>query len=300
MNGSHVRFLLLVALCSAAVLAVRAPAPAATEFCPARAQLELAGVTAPAGGLVPSSSTYSLVLSALSARTVSGTVVMRTDSGWYTLPFNDVGLTAYPQKWKDSFNTFTAPSFLSPVMYLKFPQPVVMRAWFVSDASTSGETVFGWDAKGKVTCAGGRDISIIAVGSGAYSANPTRGDLHWENPVPASTAAPPADAVLLTPSLTSAPGSLDCALPFADATVTKPIAPRFPLASRGESGETFVQVAIGADGKVQDAWVWGPSGDGLLDAAALEAAQDSKYAPARAFCQNVPGIYIFRTEFRSR
>lgn len=297
---THMRYALIVALCWAAILAAGVRAQAAIEYCPARAQVDPIGISAPSDGSPLPSSLYSLVLSGLSSRTVSGTLVMHTENGWYTLPFTNVVLTQYQEQWQDQYVRFTTPLFLSPVFYLRFSQPVTVSGWFVSEASTSGEVVFGWDAKGKVTCASGRDISVVAFGAKAStSTRVSRGDLHWLNPLPTSSAAPPSDTPMLTPALTSAPGSTDCAVPFADAVVTKAIAPSFPPASRGENGETFVQVAVSADGHLDDAWVWGPSGDKLLDAAALEAAQDSKYAPARAFCQDVPGMYFFRVQFHS-
>src|SRR5208283_4143129 len=136
---SHVRYALIVALWWVAILGAGASAQAAIEYCPARAQLEPAGVGAAADGSLAPSSLFSLVLSGLSSRSVSGTLTMHTNGGWYTLPFANVVLTQYQEQWTDRYNSFTSPMFLSPVLYIKFPQPVTMTGWFVSEASTSGE-----------------------------------------------------------------------------------------------------------------------------------------------------------------
>ena len=246
---------------------------------------------------------HSLVLSALSSRTVSGTIVVHTADEWYTLRFTNVTLSRYDEKWQDTYASFSTTEFLSPVLYVRFPKPVSVQSVFVNEASTSGETAFGWDAKGNVTCTGGSDISIIALGAGAIISgtmekSKSTSDLQRLNPIPSSRNAPPDGTPTLTPALTSAPGLTDCAAPFAEATVTRPYPPSFPAGSRGESGESYVQVAIGADGKLVDAWIWGPSGDRAFDLATLQSARHSEYAPARAFCQNVPGMYRFRAEFR--
>jgi TonB family protein len=294
-----VRFMLIAALCCAAAFAAGTPAQATTEYCPARAYVQPVGVDIPANQGTPSASMYSVVLSAPSSRSVSGTLSIHADDAWYSVAFSNVELSAYSEQWQDAYVTFTRPAFLSNVLYVQFPAPVVVRSAFVSQARAQDELVYGWDAKGQVTCAGEKDLSVISTDrNGQYSDRSNRADLKWLNPVPADNASP-GPGIRLTPALTSAPGSTDCATPFADAVVSHAVSPAFPYVARGLSSETFVEVAIAADGKLDEAWVWAPSGNKWLDQAALEAANQSKYLPARAFCENVPGTYIFRAVFRS-
>lgn len=226
--------------------------------------------------------------------------MVQTDGAWFSVPFSNVALNAYTERWRDPYLTFTRVGYYSDVLYVRFPHPVVALSSFVRSVSTKGEVAFGWDAKGRVSCWGTKGASIISTDPKlAYRAKPSRGGVEWLNPIPASTAAPATDTPLITASLTNEPGPTDCAVPFEDAVVTKPVAPDFPFASRGESSMTIIQVAISATGKLDDAWVWVPSGDERLDQAALESAKKSTYRPARSFCADAPGMYLFRAQFRS-
>ncbi len=58
-----------------------------------------------------------------------------------------------------------------------------------------------------------------------------------------------------------------------------------------------IKVAISATGKLDDAWIFYPSGYAALDAAALKAARASTYKPAFWQCQATPGIFLFLAEF---
>lgn len=60
---------------------------------------------------------------------------------------------------------------------------------------------------------------------------------------------------------------------------------------------TTIQLAIGADGTLQDAWVNGPSGYEAADAASLAAARASTYEAAMAYCRPVRSEYYFRVDF---
>ena len=173
-----------------------------------------------------------------------------------------------------------------------------MLAAFVSEAQTQGETTYGWDAKGRVTCAELKDVDVIAAGVDLpYRWGTTRADRRWLNPPPMYTSLPIVSDWVLRPVKSNAPGSLDCAKPFADASVAQVVTPQTPAFAPTSSAETYVEVAIGADGKLDDAWTWGPSNNRMFDNAALAAAKLSTYLPARAFCRNVPATYVFRVEF---
>jgi TonB family protein len=63
-------------------------------------------------------------------------------------------------------------------------------------------------------------------------------------------------------------------------------------------GTAGVVVAVERDGSVVDAWLWESSGTPLLDRAAMDQARKSTFVPGRAFCRNVPGYFLLRSEFK--
>ena len=84
------RFFLLVALAlSAWAIGETAKVSAAAEFCPATASVPL-----PAGAAFGTPArTFYYELSALTPRTVTGTLIADTTSGWYTWNVNGITLT---------------------------------------------------------------------------------------------------------------------------------------------------------------------------------------------------------------
>jgi TonB family protein len=287
MVRSVVRLTIIATFAVAGFLVAAARADAAIEYCPARAQVRAVGAGISQQGVLIPESTYSVVLSAQSARTVSGTLAMHTADGWYSAAFSNVRLSPYTEEWQDSFTAFSRSAFLSNVLYVRFAEPVVLISSFVHDAQN-------------FVCPEQREDTMLSLDTTrSYSTKTNMGDMRWSNPLPADTAPPPPGTPTLSPTPTGAPGPTDCATPFADGAVARPAIPRFPSPAYGFSGETVVQVAIAASGRLDDAWVWAPSGSKMFDAAAVNAAKLADYLPARSFCEDVPSLYLFRVEFRS-
>jgi TonB family protein len=93
---------------------------------------------------------------------------------------------------------------------------------------------------------------------------------------------------------------MNCAVPFADAFVSHAENPDYPVQLRNAgvpASVTVVEVGVSATGTIDDAWIYVPSGYAQFDGAALLSAKNSTYHPARSFCQDVPGQYLFRAEF---
>lgn len=107
---------------------------------------------------------------------------------------------------------------------------------------------------------------------------------------PASATTPPTLAATPKPT---------CAQPHLDATTTNPVVPDTPETAReqGATGTVQVKVSLSATGSVLSATVYKSSGSPLLDEAALQAAQQSAYAPEIDDCIKVSGAYIFRADF---
>jgi|GEM_PF-1016442 len=107
---------------------------------------------------------------------------------------------------------------------------------------------------------------------------------------------------IVTARLVSALDAPSCAMPYRDATTTKPEQPDYPRAARegGQTGTVIVSVGISETGAVSDAMVVSTSGSRYLDEAALAAARRSSYSPQIFRCQPVAGFYPFRADFRSQ
>lgn len=63
------------------------------------------------------------------------------------------------------------------------------------------------------------------------------------------------------------------------------------------SGTTAVDVSLDPSGKVTDAKVTRSSGNGGLDASALEMARNATYTPQYAACKGIASTYTFRVKF---
>jgi len=266
------------------VLATHGTARALSEFCPASS-----------GGFYrigdASSSLYSFVVDAEGPRTVSGTIVVKTDTGWFNVPFAQATMIERDEQWRDEFVSYSRRSFGSAPLYVRFPQPEHIIDSFVLEATASGDPYFGWDSKGDVQCsapAGFGIVNTLPRAEAAHLLNP-RTDVH--DP-------PPANAIVPTASISSIPGSTDCQTPFAQAAVTKPVSPNYPL-GYNITTEVLVEVLVDASGALADSWVFKPSGYTYFDQAALESARKSTYQAGTAFCKPAPGKYIFRAKFNA-
>jgi hypothetical protein len=281
------RWLMLAAVFCAAVGLSAGPAPAASEYCPARM-----GPLTPIDG-EKAATLYSYTLTAESTRSVQGSAMIDTDAGWYQVPFPKTALTAWKFRFKTSSVEFMRTSFESPLLYVRFPQAVTIASAFVYDARSFGDADFGWDKRGDVQCQ-------APAGLEAAAARPVKASkplLTVLNPRPRKVA-PGAATPIVAAAPVRVPGSLDCAKPFVRATVTKPVPPQWPLGLRLSAPiTTLVEVAVGATGHLDDAWIDTPSGSYWADREALAAARASTYEGGTSFCKPAPGTYIFRAEF---
>jgi TonB family protein len=272
-------FVVLAALCGGRTLAV-------TEACPAQA-----GEFHPIGAK-DVATTFAFELFAQSARTVAGTLMVGTSSGWYEVGVPAIALTERKHTYDGKFGPQSRVSYESPPIYVRFPQRVEVIIAFVSQAQTHGETAFGWDAKGDASCtpqAGVDTNEPPQFGVDGFHETAPRVDLD---------AAPTASSIIASFAKAPAPGSTDCAAPFADADVMTPVAPDYPDSEQRRSPVlVVVQVVVNAAASPIDAWIYLSSGSAAFDAAALSAAEASHYHAGTMFCRPIGGFLLYPVEF---
>lgn len=299
-------------ICAALFVCSQRPASAMVEFCPAHLQYERVGSgaslirqqsarDATGKSAEQVSSLYGLELTAFGPRAVTHAMLtFDTSGGWYIVDVPSLTLVEKDRHYTGPSSKFTLQDYVSPVFYVHFPQAVAVNHGWVSSAATHGDSQFDWDAQGTVRCdpvpRSTRTIAVTSFnrrssdspGQSLYRLGPNDAD-------PLSRPPQPASAVL--PAKTAAPPYPSCAKPFEFALVTHAQTPDYPSSMRGRFGFTTVEVALGADGKLADAWIWGPSGHTEFDAVSLQAAQRSTYSAGRAYCKPAPGYYFFRVTF---
>jgi hypothetical protein len=258
MRWLTVAFGILLAFVSTGVAA-----QAKTEFCPAEIWYRPAVPATSAGdsaGLV-------FGLRANSPRTiVAAKIVAETDGGWYTWDVANVSLTLRTNGTAESTRDLAV-----------FDKPVFVRHVWIVEARTSGDTLYGWDAVGEASC------GVPSFGHPAYAALTA---VEGQN-LPHLTVSPMAPLY-----------SAECAHPFAEASVTHPVQPRFPLSVPRDLFYTSqIEVAIGDSDNILDAWVYKTSGYRAVDESALAAARASSYQSAVSYCQKANGYYLFRADF---
>ena len=112
-----------------------------------------------------------------------------------------------------------------------------------------------------------------------------------------ATTGPPA-VVAAAPTPTKAA----CANPNMPATATQKVTPDMPEIARqmGASGTAQVKVTLDADGHVTGTAIYASTHNKALDNAALQAAQQSKYAPEIDNCVKTGGSYLYTVTFESQ
>lgn len=236
--------------------------------------------------------TYALLLTAGTPRTVSGSVTMKTTDGWYSVPFTDVALAKQEMRYRTPTASFTRTEAQSEYLYLRFPSPVSVENAFVANSIVTNEHEMGWSAAPRVCPA--YDVAE------RQSSGLKRNDIVWLNPHPSPSPPSPGISVMV-PQKIDPPGDRNCTEPAKEASVSKAVSPRWPVGYRITTPFTsLVEVAVGKDGSLDDAWIYVPSGVQAFDDAAVSAARASTYQPGRAFCQSVPGVYLFRAMFKPR
>ena len=266
------------AVCACGFTAARANALA--EACPARLLMPLAGAGT-------SAAAFAFAIVASDPRTVRGHIIARTDHGWYQIEFPDQRLAAASLHYVRHGNTTPAIRVAeSPILYARFAQPLTIVSAWVQDAMATGDGV--WAARGSVTCD-----------------PPQRDPLDFSEPRIAKLAPvdlapflvpPGSSSAIAAAAPTAAYGSTDCLVPFATARATNLVPPQAPFGSGPAT--SLIEILLAHNGEVQDAEVMRTSGDRRLDAAALQAARQTTYSPAIAYCRPVYSVYVFKADFR--
>jgi TonB family protein len=106
------------------------------------------------------------------------------------------------------------------------------------------------------------------------------------------------------PTATVAPTATPpaCANPNRLATATEKVTPDMPEIARemGATGTAQIKVTLDANGTVTAVAVFKSTNNKALDQAALQAAQQSKYAPEIHNCRPVGGSYLYTVTFESQ
>jgi hypothetical protein len=269
----------------AAFLASSARGSAYTEYCPVDVSVRPVGVAAG-----QPSTLYSAVLSALTPRTVSGTIVLGTADSWYAVPFENQQLQPVDERWQDQFATYVRKEPMSGVFYLRFERPVTITHAYLRTGTVTGEKILGWDTQEH----GCEPDDHPLLDESSKNPRLLQGPVGAESP-------PVVSSTVLIPHTIVPPGLTDCAVPFADAKLAHFSIPHLEDAFSAyniSQAQAFVQVAVSKTGSIDDAWLWKTTGNDAFDRAALLSAKRSTYAPRRAFCKDEPGMYLFVVTYR--
>lgn len=259
------------------VLALGSRASAASEACPARI------VFWPSDQSGNGAAIYDYELAALTERAVDATIIADTNHGWFAWTVKGVPIQGKTYLVKQTPFHYIYKSAASPTLTVEFPANTSVNHAWVTRASTMGESVFGWDSKGKVTC----DLPDLSK----QGIKPELVEIHHADD-PAPLHAP--DRVVANPTSPPLPPAA-CKVPFSSASVPAVMQPMFPDSLVGivsEPAATILYVAIDGNGTLADTWILASSGYAQMDYAALAAARQSRYAPATAYCRPVGGVYM--------
>ena len=271
------------ALVSLLVLAC-ARALAVTEYCPA-----IVGDFHPwrAGG----EGAFSYDLIGFAPRELAGTIVVQSDSGWFSFAFDNARMVKRSERaWAPEQDSISFDDFSSDALYVVFPKPVkIVRAW-LNDATLRSGASTPWAVGQHLSC------DPLAT-DGDDFIKWRRGEVRMQ---PERIIAATRDGVTVSSAVAMLePAGLHCKKPFVDATargatlrttVTE-------LAEGDQSHVVLVAVAISSRGVLDDAWIYASSGVPDLDAAALKAARSTSYVAGVALCAPAPTEALFRAEF---
>ena len=273
------------------------------EYCPASID-RASAVGVPDGA---PSTLWVYTLNALSSRTVSGSILAQTDAGWFSFSFPMTLLPEQLVHYRSEYVAYSRSEFESAPLYVHFPVPVRIQRLWVQSVKSTGDQVFGWDAKGLTECgpqAGLPDMTQPIPRSALLSAqSPTGiGELpdRVAPPEPDLRLAPPAGTPITAAANASAPDELSfCATPFTDASVVA--APQLNFPNGGQwRGTVWVSVivAIGITGNLQDAWIDASSGYPMIDKQAMQVVRATTFAPGTALCHRAEGMYRYLFDFK--
>jgi hypothetical protein len=257
------------------------------EFCPARLDA-LHAFRGANDGLV------SFYVAAASARSVSANVIVQGESSWYTFQFKDAALVPDLAHFQSHAVRFDRMLYHTKPLYVQLSPGERVLRWWIYDAISTGDSVFGWDDRGDVTCfpPPEGDTKIPPLADVPKRVNP-RNDL--------AQLPGPSDTVLASSKIAPPADITECAKPFVPASVVRAFQPSWPATVPRLSATVVseIEVAINANGSLAGAWVYTPSGYPELDLEALKAAELSKYHGGIALCKPAPGSYLFRAAFKS-
>ncbi|HZT13135.1 MAG TPA: TonB family protein [Candidatus Baltobacteraceae bacterium] len=119
-------------------------------------------------------------------------------------------------------------------------------------------------------------------------------------PAPEQTSGTSGIATQQPPQLAPTPKPA-CSAPDVPAKAIDPVTPEEPPFARDEglTGMAKIRVDLDATGSVVGASVYASTGSAQLDQAALQAATQTRYAPEKTDCKDVPGSYLFTVQFES-
>jgi TonB family protein len=253
-----------------------AHAKAATEFCAATLFVRPVGVS----GSPYTGALYGFTLDSGAPKIASAELAFETNQGWYSVAVPAVMISRETLHFIEPDGTHRAVArSASPAMYLRFPQPVSLTNAFVLGANGQA-------------CPPQPRWGVMPINRGP-AAKP-------DPQYPDKTTLPPqAGDVVLTPAPTKALFNTNCLQPFQTAGVKAVVPPDYPEPlRRGNTGTAQVLVTINPGGSLADATVFQSSGDINFDRAALRAARETTYNSAVAYCQAVPGKYLFKVTFQ--
>ena len=246
------------------------------EFCPAWLYLKPVGVN----GTPYTGALYGFTLNAGTPKTVSATLALETESSWYSVAVPAEAIAPATRHFIEPDGAHRAlPAWASPVMYLRFPHPVALINAFVLGADGQA-------------CPPQPRWSLMPKSRGPTTVlDPQYPD--------ATTLSPQPEDSVLTPKPAKPFYRTDCAEPFRDAGVKVPVPPEYPEPLlHGAQGTAQVRVTINPGGSLASATLFQSSGDINFDNATLRAARETTYQSAVAYCQPVPGSYLFKTIFQ--
>jgi TonB family protein len=252
-------------------------AQAADDFCPASLYLKAVG----GSDTLSTNTLFGFTLNAGAPKTVSNVILaFETHTGWYSAAVPSVSIAPATRHFIDRDGTHrTTQAWNSAVMYLQFPQPVSLMNAFVLGAN------------GQACPPQQRLQPAPQVRAPATIRDPAYPD--------ATTLAPQPANLVLRPKPTKPLFGTNCAEPFREALVTEPVSPNYPEpVHRGIQGVAQVLVTLNPGGSLADAKLFQSSGEINFDNAALRAARESSYESAVAYCQPVPGSYLFKVSFQ--
>lgn len=259
------------------------------EFCPA--DLSSAPVAPKADG---SAKLYGFQLSALSPRNVAAEVAFDTDAGWFIVSVPSTAFAVRDRHYTGVAATFVERDWVSPIMYVRFPKPLKIEHRWVMHARATGDDL-GWEARGDVSCEPRpQEANLMLNGLPSFDKDSSIVTTVDKDGL---DAAPAKNSPILVAQKSMPLKSSNCAIPFADATITNlPSDSDKPLPRVGWAAA--VEVALQPDGSIAGAWLWAPSGNDDIDNYALgTAARFLKYTAGRAYCSPAPGLYLLTIEY---